>query len=100
MPEELQILDLPPDFAHHVQVLDLLPVEDLDSNLVTGQLVEADFHLAKGADAKGLAQDVMANLDLEKIKATQCLLLGITTVPPLVVFLASQDALEVMLFTD
>ena len=66
MSEELQILDLPPDLAHHVQVLDLLPVEDLDRNLVPGQLVEADFHLAKGADAQGLAQDVMTNLNLEK----------------------------------
>ena len=67
MSEELQILDLPPDLAHHVQVLDLLPVEDLDRNLVPGQLVEADFHLAKGADAQGLAQDVMTNLNLEKV---------------------------------
>ena len=66
MTEELQILDLPPDLAHHVQVLDLLPVEDLDCNLVASQLVKADLHLAKGADAKSLAQDVMTNLDLEE----------------------------------
>lgn len=67
MPEELQILDLPPYLPHHVQVLDLLSVEDLDGNLVPSQLVEADFDLAKGADAKCLTQDVMTNLDLEKI---------------------------------
>ena len=64
MSEELQILDLPPDLAHHIQVLDLLPVEDLDGNLVAGQLVETDLHLAKGADAQGLTQDVMTNLNL------------------------------------
>ena len=67
MSEELQILDLPPNLAHHVQVLDLLPVEDLDGNLVASQLVEADLDLAEGADAKGLTQDVMTNLHLEKI---------------------------------
>ena len=67
MSEELQILDLPPDLAHHIQVLDLLPVEDLDGNLVAGQLVETDLHLAKGADAQGLTQDVMTNLHLERI---------------------------------
>ena len=47
MPEELQILDLPPDFAHHVQVLDLLSVQDLHGDLVPGELVEADLDLAK-----------------------------------------------------
>ena len=67
MSEELQILDLPSDLAHHIQVLDLLPVEDLDGNLVARQLVETDFHLAKGADAQGLTQDVMTNLHLERI---------------------------------
>ena len=67
MSEELQILDLPSDLAHHIQVLDLLPVEDLDSNLVPSQLVETDFHLAKGADTQGLTQDVMTNLHLERI---------------------------------
>ena len=71
MAEELQILDLSSDLANHVQVLDLLPVEDLDGNLVASQLVEAYFDLAKGSDAKGLTQDVMTNLDLEKILRTK-----------------------------
>ena len=68
MAEELQILDLSPDLAHHVQVLDLLPVEDLDGNLVPSQLVKADFDLAEGPYAKGLTQDVMTNLDLKNKK--------------------------------
>ena len=68
MAEELQVLDLSPDLANHVQVLDLLPVEDLDGNLVPGQLVKADFDLAEGPDAKGLTQDVMTNLDLKNKK--------------------------------
>ena len=68
MAEELQVLDLSPDLANHVQVLDLLPVEDLDGNLVASQLVEAHFDLAKGPNAKSLTQDVMTNLDLKNKK--------------------------------
>ena len=73
MAEEFQILDLPSDLANHVQVLDFLSVEDFDGNLVAGELVEADFDLSKGANAQGLSQDVMANLDLENIRKTQML---------------------------
>ncbi len=64
MAKELEILDLPLDLADHVQALDLLSVEDLDRHLVAGQLVEADLDLAKGADPKRLAQDVVADLHL------------------------------------
>ena len=45
--EELEVLYLPPDFTHHVQVLDLLSVQDLHGDLVPGELVEADLNLAK-----------------------------------------------------
>jgi hypothetical protein len=31
---------------------------------VPGELVEADFDLSKGADAQGLAKNVVANFDL------------------------------------
>jgi hypothetical protein len=34
MAEELEILDLALDLPHHVQALDLLPVQDLDGYLV------------------------------------------------------------------
>ena len=64
MAEQLQVLNLPLDFAHHVQALDLLPVENLDGHLVAGQLVEPDLDLAESADTEGLPEDVVANLDL------------------------------------
>ena len=47
MAKEFQILDLPSDLANHVQVLDLLSVQDLHGDLVPGELVEADLDLAK-----------------------------------------------------
>jgi hypothetical protein len=42
VPEELQVLNFPPDLAHDVQILDLLPVQDLDRHLVVSDLVESD----------------------------------------------------------
>ena len=42
MSEEFEILDLSSDLSHNIKCLDLLPVEDLDGNLVTGQLVDAN----------------------------------------------------------
>ena len=69
---------------------------NMRSSMDPVKLAEASVDL----NLKLMKWRLVPNLDLEKIKATQCLLLGITTVPPLVVFLASQDALEVMLFTD
>ena len=62
MSEQLQVLNFPPDFSHHVQVFDFLPVEDLDGHFVSGHLMEADFDLAERADAQSFAQDVMADL--------------------------------------
>lgn len=37
--EEFEILDLPLDLANHIQAADLLPVEDLDGDFVTRQLM-------------------------------------------------------------
>ena len=80
--EQFQILNFPPDFAHYIQVLDLLPViqdnlccavtdhhlhlpvQDLDSHLVPCQLMEPHLNLAKGANPQGLPQDVVAYLHL------------------------------------
>ncbi len=42
VPEQLEVLNLPPDLPDDVEGLDLLPVQDLDSHLVAGHLVEAD----------------------------------------------------------
>ena len=39
VPEELQILNFPPNFSDDVETLDLLAVEDLDGHLVVGDLV-------------------------------------------------------------
>ena len=64
MTEEFQVLYLPPDLADHVEVLDLLPIEDLDGDLVAGELVEADLDLAEGADPQCLTQDVVTDLHL------------------------------------
>ena len=66
MAKQLQVLDLPLDLPDHVQALDLLPIENLDGHLMAGQLVEADLDLAEGADPQGLAEDVVANLDLNR----------------------------------
>lgn len=41
MPEKLEVLDLPANLSHHVQTADLLPVQDLHSHLVLGQLMLA-----------------------------------------------------------
>ena len=45
VPEQLQVLYLPLDLPDHVEVLDLLPVEYLDRDLVAGLLVVAHLHL-------------------------------------------------------
>ncbi len=42
VPEQLEVLNLPPDLPYDVEGLDLLAVQDLDSHLVAGHLVEAD----------------------------------------------------------
>jgi hypothetical protein len=42
MAKEFQVLNLAPDLAHHVEALDLLPVQDLDGHFVLGDLVEPD----------------------------------------------------------
>ena len=38
--------------------------EDLDRDLLPGERVHAELDLAEGADPQGLAEDVVANLDL------------------------------------
>lgn len=40
--EEFEILDLPLDLADDIEAADLLPVEDLDSDLVARQLMFAN----------------------------------------------------------
>lgn len=40
--EEFEILDLPLDLPDDIEAADLLPVKDLDSDLVTRQLMFAD----------------------------------------------------------
>ena len=42
VPEQLEVHDLPPDLAHHVQALDLLPVQDLDGHLALGHFMVAN----------------------------------------------------------
>lgn len=39
MPEQLEVLDFSFDFANHIQTANLLPVQDLNSNLMPCQLV-------------------------------------------------------------
>jgi hypothetical protein len=41
VPEQLQVLNLPADFSHHVKAPNLLPVEYLHSHFMSGQLVLA-----------------------------------------------------------
>lgn len=40
--EQLEILYLPSNFADNIQVLDFLPVKNLDGDLVPGELVLTD----------------------------------------------------------
>ena len=42
MTEQFEVLDFPPDFANHIQTLDFLSVQYLDSNLVLGDLVKTN----------------------------------------------------------
>ena len=42
MSEQLKILDLAPNLANNIETLDLLPIENLDSDLVACQLVYAN----------------------------------------------------------
>ena len=44
MPEELEILDFSADFANHIKVLNLLPVQNLHSHFVTGHLMSGDWN--------------------------------------------------------
>lgn len=45
--EELEVLDLAADLAHHVQAADLLAVQDLHRHLVLGQLMLAHWETGK-----------------------------------------------------
>ena len=47
----------------------LLPVEDLDGDLVAGLLVEGNLHLPEGPDPQGLPEDVGADLHLQSKKS-------------------------------
>jgi hypothetical protein len=42
MSEELQILNFPPDFSNHIETFNFLPVQNLDGNLMTGDLMETN----------------------------------------------------------
>ncbi len=61
--EELHVLNLAANLGDDVEVLDLLTVQNLDRDLVTGDLVRANLHLPEGADAERFAEDVMPDLD-------------------------------------
>ena len=40
--EKLQVLDFPANLSHHVQGLDLLPIQNFHSNLVSGHLMKGN----------------------------------------------------------
>ena len=40
--EQLQVLDLPANLSNHVQGLDLLPIQNFHSNLVSGHLMKGN----------------------------------------------------------
>jgi len=54
--EELQILDLPPDLSHHVQALNLLPIQDLDGDLVARHLMETHCEARRASTPRGSLQ--------------------------------------------
>ena len=60
------------------------PVENLDSHLVPGQLVEADLDFAECPDAQGLPKDVVTDLDLGRGGSAITPLSALTDVPHLV----------------
>lgn len=39
MAEELEILDFSPDFAHDIQTLDLIAIQDFDGHLMASKLM-------------------------------------------------------------
>lgn len=71
MSKQLKILYLTSYLPYDIEALDLLSVQNLDGDLVFGQLVFPDLHLAEGPHAEGCSQRVVTYL-YNRLVATGC----------------------------